>query len=286
MRSSGLALFATLLVYACGGQTSAENTVCDPGATLTCPPPCAGVSTCSADGSGWSSCCGSAGSGYGGAVAGGAGGASQGGAGSGGISGNGGSAGSVGGVMCGDKYCGDYKLGGYVMPGCCSPEVYNQCGAVIDPEVSNVLSLPEACHDIEQYGTNDPSCPSLSYVDPVDGQKKEYPGCCRGSSCGLKVDFVLELGPYFGCIEAGPGSGQSCGTPSCLECTQFECQETLQVCLSDTTCGAIASCSLGCSDNACVDACVQANPGDPDVFDQLVECTKQNCPIACAALTG
>jgi hypothetical protein len=193
MRSGWLALFAIVLAYACGGKTDSEPALCEPGTELTCPPPCLGVSTCATDGSGWSSCCGSGGSGYGGS----GGAVGSGGAGSGGVAGNGGNAGSGGsggGVMCESTYCGDYHLAGFVLPGCCPG--YNSCGASIAPEVSEALSLPTGCIDTEQSGNNDASCPGLSYVDPFDGQKKEYPGCCRGGSttCGVKVDFVLDLG--------------------------------------------------------------------------------------------
>jgi hypothetical protein len=290
--------FALTAAYACGGRTNGSDTLCEPGATLECPPGCVGHRVCLPSGNDWSECsCGSGGAyggyggGYGGFGAGGGGygggfgGYGAGGGGFGGYAAAGGSGavgGYGGGFPCGDE-CGSYLLGGILeVPPCC--DANGACGIFFDGGVSSIIGLPSGCYPIGQPGMETPECPSLYFTNPLTGEPAEFPGCCesKDGTCGIMVDLTSAQGPNLGCIDPGmPSSQQLCGTDDCSSCVETNCASQIQLCLSQPACFAIIQCAQQCTDQVCLDKCVSNSPDGKFYFDGLQSCVTQFCGAVC-----
>lgn len=288
----------SLAAYACGGKTNMADTACEPGATVDCGEGCLGQRVCVSDGSGWSACsCGSGGSGYGGTgygggygggVYGGSGGSGYGGSGYGGSSYGGSSYGGTGAVgSCFDE-CPSYKLGGLIdMQACCGPD--EACGAYVDPTIGSITTLTEGCYPLNQPGPIDNHCPSKLFINPIDGQPTEFPGCCRPSGlCGIQVDLTTAEGPYLGCSDPGTSSGsEPCGSgDECSPCVLSNCQDEVSYCLQDSACSQILFCTQNCSDSSCVEKCKLSAPSGMLPFSLVLDCSKQKCFAECTSLFG
>lgn len=303
-----LALVTTCLsisVYACGGRTNAADTPCEPGATMECPSACPGESVCMPDGSGWTECgCGFGGTGFGGGgYPGGYGGGGYGGGyggggypggyGGGGYGGGYGGYGAYGGSSFGGSgavgpcfgECPSYQLGGIIeMSACCTtPDV---CGGYISSTIGSIISLSEGCYPTNQPGNFDPSCPSHTFINPIDGSQATYQGCCRATgTCGIDVDLTSAQGPYLGCSDPGNRVAISCGTSpaDCNACAQNLCQTEIANCLGEAACSQIVLCTQNCSNAACVDTCIDSSPPSQQ-FQLVLGCVKQKCFGECQAL--
>ena len=282
---------------ACGGSVENNNPVCKAGQTQSCPAGCVGQKVCAANGKSFVDQCscgtgGSSGSptgGFGGVPSGGFGGVPPSG-GFGGVPPSGGfggvpPTGGVGGGGCGG--CPSYTLAGIIqMASCCAP---GGCGATVDSQISSLIAIGPGCYLTNSPGSPDPSCPQVSFINPITNQPAAWNGCCRAdtSLCGVLVDLSSQQGPVLGCIDpngsgGGAGGGQPCSNgQGCNACVSQKCAQEVANCQSDPACAALLSCVSGCPDQVCVDKCTTTFPNGKPLFDPILQCIQTNCWTEC-----
>lgn len=273
---------SALLLHACGGKLDDIPSRCEPGSVRACgvSGPC--YQQCLPSGDAFTECLCSGGAPGGGGF-GGSGGSPTGG--TGGTGAHGGyPVGGGGGLPCGS--CPGYVVGGLInLPACCAPD--DSCAAEVVSAVAAFVGMSPGCYPTNQPGTPDPSCPALTYTNPLDGGPAYYPGCCRAETgtCGVMIDLSSVQGPVFGCTDIGAGGGgpQKCGGPSgnCAACVQVKCAAEMAKCSQTPACAAIVNCASACTDQPCVDKCIFTNPAGQPVFQDFVSCVGQYCAADC-----
>jgi len=99
-------------------------------------------------------------------------------------------------TQCGETLCRDVLLGDIVISPCCASAEREACGLDLTPV--EYLPIRDGCAELRQQGTRDPSCPAITFDDPV--APMDLPGCCMPSGeCGVAAD--IELLGDFGCVD-------------------------------------------------------------------------------------
>ncbi len=80
---------------------------------------------------------------------------------------------------------------------------------------------------------------------------------------------------------AGGGGVAGGGGNTCVTCIQTNCGTELAACSSNADCLKIVQCAAACSDQACADACVTANPGGKTAWDAVDACGAAKCATEC-----
>jgi hypothetical protein len=146
----------------------------------------------------------------------------------------------------------------------------------------------------------DGACFDVFFDTPVSGAVdcKPYDGVqCAGygpssyaagqlGQCKLFVGTIPQPG------QTTSGGGGTCGaSPSCDACTSCAmagaCAMSADACAKDPKCGEFDTCYRGCSEQACVTSCADANPDGAAVWSTVMSCLYcDECPMLCEEQTS
>lgn len=144
--------------------------------------------------------------------------------------------------------------------------------------------------------------------DDVDGQEENFtsagPGTGSGgagsggaSSSTGDTTAPSSTGSLSGSTSSASGSTSSTGTgggtcptttleftdPVCGDCMATSCCSPLQTCDQSFDCLDFLGCYQNCTDQLCVDACVETYPYGADEYINLDDCLLNSCSLECGA---
>lgn len=112
-----------------------------------------------------------------------------------------------------------------------------------------------------------------------------------GGAAGSASGGMAGMGAMGGM--AGSGTGGSAGSTGdggmdCLTCASTQCATEFGTCFANTDCKAIYDCATGvsgdagaCTTQACIDACIAANPNGKTAWDAADACLNTKCSAEC-----
>ncbi len=163
----------------------------------------------------------------------------------------------------------------------CDACVESRCAAELgacdaNPACAAILDCLEGC----PFGASFDACLSgCMAANPTGAALFSALGDCVERECDAECDYD-EDGPI------GPGPGPSPPAAGCLACISTHCNTESDACESRPACVAARDCWMACPDDdsfdACLNACLAANPMGAAQLNALIACVERHCDAECS----